>query len=137
MTFDLSLSESAGSGSLDHLVLSLVSLHSSLQRAFNRAVHQLAPRKKPLLRVVTVGTVLVDSEFPMSLPPVVLQSTNWANAAEVLSVEVELLALEMWHVAAPAIRERFLVKSSNDTQGLFSGLDWNCSCTHFVIRLAV
>src|SRR5205823_14573202 len=117
LTFDVGFAHSGKlrkpsfSSSLDHLVLSLVSLHSSLQRAFNRAVHQLASRKKPLLRVVTVSTVLVDGEFPMSLPPVVLQSANWTNAAEVLSVEVEVLARETWHVAAPAIRERFLVKS--------------------------
>src|SRR5437899_6795809 len=90
----LSLSETAGSRSLDRLVLSLVSLPSCLQRAFNRPIDQFAAGEKPLPRVVTVSTVLVDGEFPMGLPPLVLQPANWANVAEILSVEVEVLALE-------------------------------------------
>ena len=79
---------------LCELVLSLVSLHASLQRAFNRSVNMLAARNKPLFRVVAVVAVFVDGETPALFPSAVLQPANWSDAAEVLSVQVEVLAFE-------------------------------------------
>ncbi len=65
-------------------MLSWVSLHSRLQRAFNRAIHQLAAEEKALLRIVTVSTVLVGGDNPMRLPFPALQPATWAQAARSL-----------------------------------------------------
>ena len=89
---------------------SRVSHHPCLQRAFNRSIHQLVAREKPVLRVVAVSAVLVDGDFPKPLPPDVLQPADWLNVAGVLSSEIEVFALKSRNIAAPALGEHVLVK---------------------------
>ena len=102
-----------------HFVLSRVSLHSRLQCAFNRPIHKIATREKPLFRVVGLSRVFVDSKKPALFAAGILQPTDGSNGAKFVPVQVKVLAFEARDVTVTRLRKFLLVESLNDVQRLF------------------